>query len=107
MFRLETLRRDMARRALHKSAASVNTLKERCDNVSFTLGRRAWCLCHPSRLTRLNSEEHFVYTTGPVWDRGSKVREGERDEYQSVRLMEINTQGSCAGPERVEIDRDL
>lgn len=50
----------------------------------------------------------YISTTGPVCrDRGSKVRAGERDEYQSVRLLEINTQVSCAGPERVEIDRDF
>lgn len=29
----------------HKSAASVNTSQERCDNFSITLGRRERCLC--------------------------------------------------------------
>lgn len=46
VFRLETLQQDVACSVLHKSAASVNIFKERCDNVSATLGRRAWCLSH-------------------------------------------------------------
>lgn len=68
-------------------------------------GERGVCLT--PALHRLNSGERCVHVSTATVCRygGSKVRAGEKDAYRRVRPIEINTQGSSAGPGRADIDR--
>lgn len=86
VFRLETIRRDMACSLLHKSAVSVNTSQERCDNFSITLGRRVFV--SPCLTGRAQGSAVFISSTATVCRHGgAKGQSGgmyDSDIYQGV-----------------------
>lgn len=112
VFRLETVRRDVACTLPHKSAASVNTSRERCDNFSITLGRRERCLA-PLRLTgRAQGSAVYISSTATV-SRHREVRGqrgggggGGRGVYASDTYQGL--QGWCRSLlSRFRLSRDL
>lgn len=63
---------------LHKSAASVNTSRERCDIFSITLGRRDQCLWPPRLSDRTRGSTVYVSSTATVCSHGGV--KGQRGE---------------------------